>query len=127
MRWDDLPGFGQAARWMSRRNGESSARAMAARIEEFQRQSPNQPQVQYWQQALEVRPGWRRVKTGIYEFRTGERLELKEGTSSQEILSRMTAIEVRPLGEGLPPDVQKALIADAVEAAVAWWKRHGEV
>lgn len=117
--------FGQMARWMSRRNGESLAKALAARMEELQDETPGRPETEYGRKALESRAGWRSVGGNRMEFRTGERVELKPELSWKEILAQITAIEVKPLGEGLSPEVQKELVEEAVVAATSWWQKKG--
>ncbi|MBI3317627.1 MAG: hypothetical protein HYZ90_00560 [Candidatus Omnitrophica bacterium] len=117
--------FFQTARWMSRRNGESLAQVVHEKLEEAAESSGGMP-LAGWRRILESRPGWRRLKEDSYQFRTGERLELKKGSSAEELLVRMTAIEVKPLGEGLPPEAQGALLEEAADAAAAWWRKNVE-
>lgn len=116
--------FGQAARWMSRRNGKSLAKVLAAEIEEIKNLSPGRSEGEYLRQALEGRPGWRHAGGNRMEFRTGERLEVRAGVPWKELLTQITAIEVKPLGEGLPSEAQRMLIEDAVAAALSWWEKN---
>lgn len=110
---------------MSRRNGRSLARAVIAVTQEARDRLPGAGHVQMWQRILESRPGWRRVNPHLYEFRTGDRLTLGRNLSSKELIAQMTAIEVKPLAEGLPAQARDILSADAVEAATDWWQRRG--
>lgn len=110
---------------MSRRNGESLAKALAAKMEELQDETPGRSEMEYGRKALESRTGWRSVGGNRMEFRTGERVELKPELPWKEILAQITAIEVKPLGEGLSPEVQKELVEEAVTAATSWWQRNG--
>lgn len=78
-----------------------------------------------WVEALQSRPGWSRVRGYLFQFKTGERLELDSAVPAEELIARMTRIEVKPLSEGFPPDFHRLLVEDAVEAARNWWKEHG--
>ena len=131
--------FFRIARWMSRRNGRSIAQAVAAAhreagerlpLEEAAprpsgQRLPSEGRLQFWREVLESRTGWRRVNPNLFEFRTGDRLTLSKEFSSTELIAQMTAIEIKPLGEGLPPEARKVLCTDAVGAATAWWQQHG--
>lgn len=118
--------FFQVARNTSRRGGESLAKAMASRIQKIAEKNPKRPPVEYWEEALEARPGWRRVRSYLYQFRTGDRLEFRVDRPAREWLARMTQIEVGPLGKGMKPEVQEELVKEAVAAATAWWEKNAQ-
>ena len=109
---------------MSRRNGQSLARYVLAKIGQLKQDSPNQPPDEYWKQVLQRRSGWRQINADAFEFRTGDRLELRKGAPIKELLARMTEIEVKPLGAGLPAEAQKVLLEEARKAAVDWWEKN---
>lgn len=111
------------ARWMSRRNGRSLAQYMAVKIEAAKDDSPQRSLMECWGEVLRQRPGWREVASDRYEFRTGERLEFRKELPIPELLSRMTEMEVKPLGKGLPEEVRKILIEEARQAAITWWEK----
>ncbi len=112
---------------MSRRNGESLAKALSKRIQRSSAESPKLSPSEHWGRALESRPGWQGMGGGAYRFRTGESVELKSGSSPRELLARITAIEVKPLASGMPPEVQRILEEEAVSAAVAWWEENHRI
>lgn len=107
---------------MSRRNGQSVAQVFSKRLQKLAEEFPGLPSTEHWKRALESRPGWQRVREGAYRFRTGESVEVKPGSSPKELLARITAVEVKPLGSGMAPDLQRVLEEEAVSAAVAWWE-----
>jgi len=114
----------KGALWMSRRNGQALAQAMLERLNGMRKQEPQKPDAECWGELVEARPGWQRVREGLYQFRTGERLELK-GSSTSDWIEQMAAIEVKPLSQGMPASVQKEFVEEAVNAAVGWWNRKG--
>ena len=105
---------------MSCRNGKTLAEAMLKRFKEAKAAQPNRPEWECWGPLLDERPGWARVNPKTYQFRTGERLDLSKGSSSDWI-SQMTAIEVKPMGQGMPPEVQRELIEGAATTAQGLW------
>ena len=118
-------GFFKAAQWMSRRNGVSVAKSVAQRLQELEKGSVSQsPPVEIRRRLLATRRGWQRLKGDRYQFKTGDQIELKTGTSMKELMVQIASIEVLPLGHGLPPEAQKQLIADASEAAIDWWRKN---
>lgn len=114
------------ARWMSRRNGEAVAKALAAGLKASRKREPDLPEPARWDRMLEGRPGWRRVREGLHQFKTGERVEFKVNGPAEEWLRRITCIEVRPLSEGMPEELQGELTEKSIEAALEWWRRNGE-
>ena len=112
------------ARWMSCRNGQSLAQYISAKLEELEADSSRGSFLEAWKEVVRGRPGWREVTSNQYEFRTGEHLEFRKELPIQELLARMTEIEVKPLGVGFPAQAQKILVEEAREAAVAWWQKH---
>lgn len=109
---------------MSRRNGESLAKALSKQLQRSSAESPKLSLPEHWGRALESRPGWQRTGEGAYRFRTGESVEVESGSSARELLGRITAIEVKPLAAGMTPEVQRILEEEAVSAAIAWWQEH---
>ena len=109
--------FFQMARVMSRRNGISVARSLIEALQEFQKSSVSPSGDDLWPRILQTRRGWRQVSGGLFEYKTGDRLEWKSGKTFTDFVHRVTSIEVKSLGQGLPPEAQKQLVADALEAA----------
>ena len=117
--------FSGVIRKMSRSNGISLAKAIAAQVQKQERNSPGRPPVEYWEQALEARRGWKQLRAHLYQYRTGDRFEFRVDRPEKEWLARITTIEVKPLSEGMPPQVREALANAAAEAATDWWGKKG--
>lgn len=111
------------AAWMARCNGRTLAQTVAQRFQEQARQNPNEPPVDRWRRLLENRRGWRELRPYVYEFHTGERLELKAKTNPQEILQWLAAIELKPLGAGFHPALHDRLMKESLSAVEAYGRR----
>lgn len=107
---------------MARRNGRTLARSVAAQLNRCVAKNPEQPMVDHWQEVLERRLGWRKVRQYLYEFRTGERLELKAKPDPTELVHWLATAELRPLTAGLPTSFREELLKESVTAALARWK-----
>ena len=110
---------------MSRRNGESLAWAVAAGIRSQAEAIPGRSAAEYWEQVLEKRPGWRRLRQDLFEFRTGERLELDSKAGPSGWIAQMARIELKSLGQGLSSEVQQVLLEEGVASAQSWWNQQG--
>ncbi len=113
----------QMALWMAERNGRSVAQTLFHKLE-VASQDPGGSAVELWRAVLEKRPGWQRVKEGVYRFRTGEQVEMKPGETPRDWLPRITQVEVSPLAKGLSETVRAELNRRAAEAAISWWEQH---
>ena len=113
------------ARWMARRNGRRLARSVSAQLRSFVRRNPTRPAVDHWQHVMEDRRGWHRVRQYLYEFQTGERLELKPKPDKMEILRGLGHAELKPLTAGFHPALQAELLKESVAAALTAWNGDG--
>lgn len=113
------------AKRMANSNGVSLAKALAARTRALESRCPHRPPVEYWQQALEARPGWKRVRERLYQFRTGDQFEFLTHHPPREWLTGIAQIELKGVAEGMNPPAREALVQEAVGAATAWWDQHG--
>ena len=100
------------------------ARSIATHIKRITDRAPGRTPVEYWQKVLENRPNWQRIQPGMFQYKTGDRIEVAVCRSSGDLVARITVAEVKPLGEGLPPEVRNQLVIEAVVAAMQQWKRH---
>ncbi len=99
------------------------ARSLAAQLRGRVRVDPTRPAVDHWQEVLDQRWGWRKVRQYTYEFRTGERLELKAKPDPDELVRWLATAELRPLTAGLHPSLQEELLKESVAAALDHWKK----
>ena len=125
--------FSGMIRKMSRSNGISLAKAIAAQVKKQEQNNPGRPPVEYWEQVLAARRGWKLLRAHLYQYRAGDRFEFRAGQAGwpvgrpeKEWLARITTIEVKPLSKGMPPQVREALANEAVEAAADWWEKRGD-
>lgn len=114
------------ARGMARRNGRQLAKAVAAQLSRYRREEPTRPAAFHWEEILENRPGWRRVRRCVYEFRAGQRVELKAKIDRMETLRWLANAELKPLAAGLQPLVQNQLLKESTAAALEWWRQNVE-
>ncbi len=112
------------ALWTARRNGRALARSVGKQYEKQQRKSPQTPSIQRWQSVLEHRRGWKKVRSFVYMFHEGERLELKPTADSLDHLDWLATIELKNLSRGMPPATQTRLLKESVLAARSWWSLH---
>lgn len=113
------------ARWMARRNGRLLSRSVLAQVRHCAQKDLAGPRVNHWQAVLDRRRGWQRVRQYVYQFQTGERLELKARTDEAEILRGLAEAELKPLTAGFHPSLQTQLLKDSVAAALAAWNGGG--
>ena len=109
---------------MARRNGRVLARAVAAAFRRHTRDEPRQPAVEYWKKMLDTRPGWQRVRSTVYQFRTGGRLDLGAHADPLEWMRELAKAELSSIGAGMNTSVQEELLKESVAAAGVWWAAH---
>lgn len=114
------------ARWMARRNGEALARSVATQLRRYAGQGPERLSVNHWEELLNNRPGWHRVRQYVYEFRTGQRIELKAKADPLEIIRWMANAELQPLAAGLNASLQDQLLKESITAALERWRQNAE-
>ena len=109
--------------WMARRNGRVLAQSLAVQLNRCRRDPANQPALFYWEELLNHRSGWQKVRQYVYQYRNGQRLELKPRDSSRDWVAQVAQVEIAPLGQGLRADLQQGFLKEAVAGAVDWWDK----
>jgi hypothetical protein len=108
---------------MARRNGQVLARMVAQQLRKQARQNPNEPPADRWRRLLGNRRGWHELRPDVYEFHTGERLELRAKANPQELIREIAAIELKPLGSGLSPALRDQLMKESLSAVESGWRQ----
>ena len=111
-------------RWMARRNGRMLVQSLAVQLNRCRRDPASQPALFHWEEMLNHRSGWQKVRQYVYQYRNGQRLELKPRDSSRDWVAQVAQVEIAPLGQGLQADLQQGFLKEAVAGAVDWWDRN---